>query len=84
MAQIANELQCSTIANMLAAELKRQGIPLAEDDDVRYNMLYNAAELILYEGGVDKDIQLCVDRIKEYIIDTKQNYPNYFMTGEDS
>ena len=69
---------------LLAAELKRQGIPLAEDDDVRYNILYNNAELILYEGGVDNDIQLCVDKIKEFIIYTKQNYPNYFMTGEDS
>lgn len=83
MAQISKELQCTTIANMLACELKRQGVPVAEDPDTFYNIVYNGAELILYEGGVDKDIQLCVDRIKEYINDTKQNYPNYFLTGED-
>lgn len=84
MATIPNNLQCTTIANMLATELKRQNIPVAEDPDLFYNIVYSGAELILYEGGVDKDIQLCVEKIKDYIRETKQNYPNYFMTGEDS
>lgn len=85
MASIPNTLQCTTIANMLATELKRQGIPVAEDPDTFYSLVYAGAELILYEGGigVDKDIQLCVEKIKEYINETKQNYPNYFLTGED-
>lgn len=83
MASIQNTLQCSTIANMLATELKRQGIPVAEDPDTFYNLVYAGAELILYEGGVDKDIQLCTEKIKEYIRETQQNYPNYFLTGEE-
>lgn len=83
MSNISSELQCSTIANMLATELKRQGIPISEDPDVRYNILYNAAELILYEGEVSKDIGFCVDAIKDYINETKTNYPNYFITGEN-
>ena len=82
MATIQNTLQCTTIANMLATELKRQGVPVAEDPDEFYNIVYSGAELILYEGGVDKDIQLCVEKIKDYINETKQNYPNYFLTGE--
>lgn len=82
MASIQNTLQCTTIANMLATELKRQNIPVAEDPDELYNIVYAGAELILYDGNVYKDIALCVDRIKDYINETLQNYPNYFVTGE--
>ncbi len=84
MSNISSELQCSTIANMLATELKRQGIPIAEDPEVRYNILYSAAELILYEEGVSKDIGFCVDTIKDYISETRTNYPNFFITGENN
>lgn len=83
MATIPNTLQCTTIANMLATELKRQGIPVAKDPDEFYKIVYSGAELILYEGGVDTDIQLCVEKIKDYINETKQNCPNYFLTGEE-
>lgn len=82
MANIQNTLQCTTIANMLATELKRQAIPVAEDPDELYNIVYASAELILYEGSIDKDISLCVERIKDYIKETLRNYPNYFVTGE--
>lgn len=82
MARIATELQCSTIANMLATELKRKGITMAEDEEARYNILYASAESILY-GGADKDIHSCVEAIDEYIVETIRNYPNYFITGEE-
>ena len=83
MATISNNLQCTTIANMLATELKRQNVSVAEDPEAFYNIVYAGAELILYEGGVDKDIQLCTEKIKEYIRETLRNNPNYFLTGED-
>lgn len=83
MPNISNHLQCTTIANMIATELKRKNIPLAEDENARDSILYSAAINILYEGGIDKDIQLCVDRIKEYISNTLINYPSYFMTGQN-
>ena len=38
MAKIQTQLQCSTIANMLATELKRKGIDTAEDEELKYNM----------------------------------------------
>ena len=82
MASIQNTLQCATIANMLATELKRQNIPVAEDPEELYNIVYAGAELILYDGNVYKDIALCVDRIKDYINETLRNYPDYFVTGE--
>ena len=84
MKYISYEIQRSTVENLLAAELKKQRVKLADDPDLRYNILSNAADYILYESGVDKDIQLCVDKIKEYIKDTKMNYPSYFLTGNEN
>lgn len=82
MANIQNTLQYVTIANMLATELKRQAIPVAEDPDELDTIVYAGAELILQDCSIDKDISLCVERIKDYIKETSQNYPNFFVTGE--
>lgn len=82
MSKISSGLTVSTIANMLATEIERKNIPIAEDEDLRYNIIYGGAELISFEDGVTNDIQLCVERVKEYIINTLKNYPNYFLTGE--
>lgn len=78
-----NELQCNQIAEMLYLELKRKNIPMAEDQDLLYSIIYSGAELIVYEGSCN-DITEVVDRIKKYISDTCNNYPNYFVTGECS
>lgn len=83
MSKIQDTIQCSTIANLLATELKRRGISLPEDEDARYNIIYASAESILYEGTVS-DIHDCIASIDEYIIETLTNYPNYFMTGEET
>lgn len=75
------ELQLSTIAQMLYLELKRQGIPLAEDTEDRSNIIFSGAESILY-GCNPNDITEVVEEIKQWISETKSNYPNYFITGE--
>ena len=79
---ITKNLQLDTIANMLYAELVRQGISLIGDDNEREGLIYASAESILYEGEL-RDIQEAVDRIKNYIGETMRNYPNYFSTGEE-
>lgn len=75
------ELQLSTIAQMLYLELKRQGIPLAEDTEDRSNIIFSGAESILY-GCNPNDITEVVEEIKQWISETRSNYPNYFITGE--
>lgn len=75
------ELQLSTIAQMLYLELKRQGIPLAEDTEDRSNIIFSGAESILY-GCNPNDITEVVEEIKQWISETKSNYPRYFITGE--
>ena len=81
---IPNILQCSTIANMLATELKRQNIPVSDNPDDFSNIIYSSAEYILYNyDNATKDISACVDVIKEYINDTVKNHPNYFISGKD-
>ena len=64
-----------------AEELKRQGIPLAEDTEDRSNIIFSGAESILY-GCNPNDITEVVEEIKQWISETKSNYPNYFITGE--
>ena len=77
---ISNELQLTTITNMLFVELTKQGIPVCEDIDDRDTILLSAAEHLLYYVNV-KDTQACLDEIKTYIHDTVQNFPNYFVLG---
>ena len=77
---ISNELQLSTLANILYTELKLQGIPVCEDDESLDNILLSSAEHLLYYVNV-KDTQACLDEIKTYIHDTVQNFPNYFVLG---
>ena len=83
MARISSELQCSTIANMIAVELKRLNIPVAGDEDLKYNIIYASAEYLLY-FGIFNDLHECVNEIKNYIKETCSNYPNYFLTGEEN
>lgn len=82
MNKINYTVQYSSVINMLATELKRQGIPLAEDEELRYNIISESATQICYANNFT-DIQECVDEIKQYIADSQQNYPNWFLTGED-
>lgn len=82
MPKIKTSLQYSTIANMLATELKHKGIPTTDDEDLKYNILMSSAENIL-NAGIENDIHECVNEIDQYICDTILNYPSYFMTGED-
>lgn len=82
MAKIQTQLQCATIANMLATELKRKGIDTAEDEELKYNILMASADHLL-NAGIANDIHECVNEIDEYINDTLINYPDYFITGEE-
>lgn len=80
--RVADTIQCSTIANLLLAELKCQGIPVCDDPDERDAIILSSAEFILY-NGVLRNTQDCVDQIKQYITDTRTNYPDYFLTGKE-
>ena len=82
MSKIQTTLQQSTIANMLAVELKHKGIPITDDEELKYNILMASAENIL-NAGIENDIHECINEIDEYICDTILNYPSYFMTGEE-
>ena len=39
MSKIQTTLQQSTIANMLAVELKHKGIPITDDEELKYKIL---------------------------------------------
>lgn len=80
--RVADTIQCSTIANLLLCELRLQKIPVCDDPDERDNIILASAEFILYHG-VLRNTQDVVDQIKQYITDTRTNYPNYFLTGKE-
>ena len=66
----ADVLQMSTVRNMLLTELKRQGIEVAQDENDLEAILDSTAEQILFNWGSGsqyKDIQACVDCVKDFI-----------------
>lgn len=83
MGMLKNTLSKDQIAQLLYLELISEGIELAEDEDLKNNIILDGAEFILQEIGTTKDLYSIVDSIKGYILDTKRNYPNYFKTGEN-
>ena len=83
MGMFKNILSKDQIAQLLYLELISEGIELAEDEDLKNNIILDGAEYILQEIGTTKDLYTIVDSIKNYILDTKHNYPNYFKTGEN-
>ena len=84
MTAVSQELQCTTIANMISVELNRQHILTATDQEDKYNIIYASAEYIVFNyPEALKNIQICVDTIKEYISETIKNYPYYFVNGEE-
>lgn len=78
---ICTDLQLTTVANMISVELHRRGIPVAEDEEERDNIISSCAEFIIYSGKIT-DIQECVNEIKNHISETLSNYPDFFITGE--
>ena len=83
MGMLKNTLSKDQIAQLLYLEVISEGIELAEDEDLKNNIILDGAESILQEIGTTKDLYTIVDSIKNYILDTKHNYPNYFKTGEN-
>lgn len=83
MGMFKNTLSKDQIAQLLYLEVISEGIELAEDEDLKNNIILDGAESILQEIGTTKDLYTIVDSIKNYILDTKHNYPNYFKTGEN-
>jgi hypothetical protein len=83
MGMFKNTLSKDQIAQLLYLEVISEGIELAEDEDLKNNIILDGAESILQEIGTTKDLYSIVDSIKNYILDTKHNYPNYFKTGEN-
>lgn len=68
---------------MIATGLKRQCIETADDESLVQSIIYGAAESVLFEDDAYyTDIQACVTSIKEWIRETKLNYPSYFTAGE--
>lgn len=84
MGMFKNTLSKDQIAQLLYLEVISEGIELAEDEDLKNNIILDGAESILQEIGTTKDLYTIVDSIKNYILDTKHNYPNYFKTGENN
>ena len=79
---VSNTLTQSTVANMLACELTRLGVAVAEDPDLRDRILNSSAELIIRDNEATKSIDAMVYSIQGYIQATRHNYPSYFTTGE--
>lgn len=80
--KLYKELQASQIAQLIYLQCLKQGIELNKDEDVLYNILYAGAELIIYGSGNTKDPREVLDRVDEWIYETRTNYPGYFIEGE--
>ena len=64
-----------TITNLLAIELSFIGEPFSIE------VLDSAAEYIIDTMDVSS-VRAIAESIRNYIFDTKMNYPNFFKTGE--
>jgi len=80
--KLYKELQASQIAQLIYLQCLKQGIELNKDEDVLYNILYAGAESIICGSGNTKDPREVLDRVDEWIYDTRTNYPRYFIEGE--
>lgn len=79
--KLCEELQASQIAQIIYLQCLKQGIELNKDEDTLYKILYGGAELIVMQGST-RDPREVLDRIDEWIYDTRTNYPRYFIEGE--
>lgn len=79
---IPNTLTVSTISNILACELNRLGIEVADEPQLRESILNESAELLYADVDAMKCVSDMVDSVQEYIKSTIHNYPDYFITGE--
>lgn len=79
--KLTTELTIDQIAELIYLEARKQNIAMTEDSDDLEQIFTSAAEHIAYEGSL-KDISEAVERIKEYVSETKRNYPNFFLNGE--
>ena len=81
--KLFKELQASQIAQIIYLQCLKQGIELNKDEDTLYKILYDGAESIIYGSGNTKDPREVLDRVDEWIYDTRTNYPRYFIEGEE-
>ena len=74
-------LQIAQVKELIYLECKKQGIVLASEDNGLDAILDGGAELILASNGPAKDPREVLDWIDDWINDTRQNYPSYFLKG---
>ena len=79
--KLYEELQASQIAQIIYLQCLKQGIELNKDEDTLYKILYGGAESIVMQGST-RDPREVLDRVDEWIYDTRTNYPRYFIEGE--
>lgn len=79
--KLTTELTVDQITELVYLEAKKQNVAMTEDREDLEQLFTLAAEHIAYEGSL-KDISEAVERIKEYVSETKRNYPNFFLNGE--
>ena len=80
--KLYEELQASQIAQIIYLQCLKQGIELNKDEDTLYKILYAGAELIVMQGST-RDPREVLDRVDEWIYDTRNNYPRYLIEGEE-
>jgi len=79
--KLYKELQASQIAQLIYLQCLKKGIELNKDEDVLYNILYAGADLVFFSGST-KDPREVLDRVDEWIYETRTNYPGYFIKGK--
>lgn len=77
------ELQMCHIKELMYLECRKHNIALATDEDLLDKILDGGAELIVHNIGNCKDPREVLDQIDEWIRDTQQNCPNYFIKGDN-
>lgn len=82
MVFVSEDISRSTIMNLLAHELRRQNITTTSDSELKYDLLSDAADIIMLELYSNQSLEDIALVIQGYIKDTCHNYPNYFLTGE--
>lgn len=81
--KFTNELQASTIAELVYLECLKQGVEIAESEEEKDKIFYASAEFLLCNHKFI-DLAEIADVIAEYVRETKLNYPLYFKTGIDN
>lgn len=79
--KLAPELSAEIIAELIYLECLRKHVTMNANEDELEKIFLASAEQILMEGPA-KNLQDIVSRITDYVIETKFNYPDYFVTGE--